>query len=71
MSDHGDRIDELEARLAFHEELVQQLNDALGAQQIQLQELHSAVRILAQRMKETQACAVASGAPADERPPHY
>ena len=71
MSDDSDRIDELEARLAFHEDLVQRLNDALSSQQLQLQELHTAMRVLSQRLKEAQTTQDRPGNPADERPPHY
>ena len=71
MSDNTQRIDELEARLAFQEELIQQLNDALSSQQLQMEELRSAVRILSQRLKEAQATPGPSANPADERPPHY
>ena len=71
MSNNTQRIDELEARLAFQEELIQQLNDALGSQQVQMEELRTAVRILSQRLKEAQAGPEPNGNPPDERPPHY
>ena len=70
MNDHKQRLDELETKLAFQEELLDQLNHALSEQQIQLQEMRTAMQLLSQRIKEAQ---VHPGHvnPADERPPHY
>jgi len=70
MTQHIARIDELETRLAFQEELLEQLNQALSQQQIQLQDMHTAMQILSQRIKEAQTPPEQSK-PADERPPHY
>lgn len=70
MSEHNQRLDELETKLAFQEELLEQLNHALSQQQIQLEEMQTAMRVLSQRIKASQASAAPSS-PIDERPPHY
>ena len=70
MSNSAKRLDELETKLAFQEQLLEQLNHALSSQQVQLQDMHTAMKILSQRIKESQNPPEHSN-PADERPPHY
>ena len=70
MSDNAHRLEQLETKLAFQEELLEQLNHALSSQQIQLQDMRTAMKILSQRIKETKN-PPEHGNPADERPPHY
>lgn len=71
MSEHSQRLDELETKLAFQEELLEQLNHALSQQQIQLEEMQTAMRVLSQRIKASQSRPEAPLNPLDERPPHY
>ena len=66
---YQERIDTLETRLAFQDDTIQQLNDALVAQQARIDLLEAELR---QLIDETRGGA--SGAqitPADELPPHY
>ena len=70
MSEQRKRMDELETKLAFQEELLEQLNHALSEQQLQLQDMRTAMQVLAQRIKETRSSPERNN-PADERPPHY
>lgn len=72
MSDQ-DRLDELETRVAFQEESLQQLSAALGDQQLQIARLEDTCKALLERVKSLQgAIDELSGdtIPA-ERPPHY
>ncbi len=65
-----DRITELETRLAWQERLIGELNDALAAQQRQIDALEKTVG----RMRERLLAALDSGlARPDEEapPPHY
>ncbi|MCJ8168579.1 SlyX family protein [Atopomonas sediminilitoris] len=63
------RVAELEMRLAFQDDTIEALNDALTAQQATITKLEHSVALLAQRQKElaTQMPADAVDAP----PPHY
>ncbi|MEM9256213.1 MAG: SlyX family protein [Pseudomonadota bacterium] len=66
-------IVELQSRLAFQEQTVQQLDEALSAQQQELLQLRRQVELLHERMKE-QASALEQTGGSDlsrERPPHY
>lgn len=77
MSDQA-RLDELEMRVAFQEETLQQLNTALGDQQLQISRLEDTCRALVERLRSLQGSLQSSldelteegGAPV-ERPPHY
>lgn len=73
MSDQA-RLDELEMRVAFQEETLQQLNTALGDQQLQISRLEDTCRALVERLRSLQGSldelTEEGGAPV-ERPPHY
>lgn len=82
-SDHSDpssqqrakdeaRFTELETKLVYCEDLLQQLNDALSSQQLQMDDLRLSVKILAERVrvKEGSDSPRTSGL-GNERPPHY
>lgn len=69
-----ERLDELEMRAAFQEEMLRQLSDALGDQQVQIGRLEETCRALVERVKSLQG--VLEDLPGDaeaavERPPHY
>lgn len=64
------RLDELEAKLAFTEDLIDTLNQTVIRQQDQLDLLQQQLRLLHQRMQESRPDDV-SGNPSDEVPPHY
>ena len=65
-----DRIDELESRLAFQDELVETLNQSLVAMRAQVDALERRVANLESKLRDLAPGAV--GAAADEPPPpHY
>jgi len=63
------RLDELEAKVAFSEDLIETLNQTVARQQGQIDSLQQQLRLLHQRLQE--ALPDASGGPRDEIPPHY
>jgi SlyX protein len=65
------RLNELEAKLAFAEDLIETLNQAVIRQQGQIDLLQQQLRLLHQRMQETQPDADAPRTLRDEIPPHY
>jgi SlyX protein len=69
MNQDTDRIDALEARIAFQDDTIQALNDALIAQQQRIDRVQAELaRLLETLQRElTDERAV----PEDERPPHY
>lgn len=67
--DTQDRLTELEAKLAFTEDLLDTLNQTVIRQQAQLDLLQEQLRLLNQRLQDAQ-----SDAPRtlrDDIPPHY
>lgn len=68
MSADSDRIDTLEAHVAFQGDTIRQLNEALVAQQKRIDRLQVQFeRFVAQRDEAGDG----QGLPPDERPPHY
>ena len=65
------RFTELETKLVYCEDLIQQLDAALSAQQLQVDDLRLAVKVLSERLKEVVAPQQRALMPDDERPPHY
>jgi len=63
------RLTELETKLAFAEDLLETLNQTVIRQQEQLDSLQQQLRLLHQRMQESQPDETHS--PRDEIPPHY
>ena len=70
MSGEDQRLDELESRVAFQDQHIEDLYRALAEQQQQLLRQQRLIEALSQRL---QALAAGEGgdAPQDERPPHY
>ena len=68
-----DRIAELESQLAFQEDLLQTLNEALIDQQNRIHTLEVAIKHYEKRLREIQdGVAVGGGSATDfEPPPHY
>ena len=67
----GPRIDELESRLAFQDDLIEQLNLVVARQDRELADLSRRLRELERRLAELSEAA-GPGAPAGhEVPPHY
>jgi SlyX protein len=66
-----ERFTDLETKLVYCEDLIQQLNTALSSQQLQMDDLRLAVEVLSERLKEATASPQQALTPGDERPPHY
>jgi SlyX protein len=61
------RVEALETKLAFQEDALQQLSDALVAQQARIDRLEAQVALLAEQLAQAEP----GGLGGDERPPHY
>ncbi len=64
-----ERTDALETRLAFQDDTIQQLNDALIAQQARIDLLEAEIRQLIDEFRG--GVTEAQNGPVDELPPHY
>jgi SlyX protein len=68
MSSHEARLEDLETRAAYHEDTIQQLNDALVRQQARIDQLESMLRVLVEQLRAAEE----TEDPLDEPPPpHY
>lgn len=65
-----ERFVDLESRLAHQDELLNQLNDAVTAQQATIMQLESLCKSLLERMR-AMTDAPPTSDPGDEQPPHY
>ena len=65
-----DRLVEVETKLAYQEDTIQQLNDVICRQQDQIDALRAQYELLVTRVKELDADRP-DGDDIDERPPHY
>ena len=68
MSELSDRIDALEARIAYQDDTIETLNATITEQWKQIDALTRQVAVLNDRLQETEARS--PGSP-HERPPHY
>ncbi|MFT4115767.1 SlyX family protein [Bradyrhizobium sp.] len=64
----SERIDTLEARLAYQDDTVETLNQTITAQWKQIDALSRKIAELTERLQEAEANAPG---PANEQPPHY
>ncbi len=69
MTNFQERVDTLESRLAFQDDTIGQLNDALIAQQARIDLLEAEMRQLIDEFRG--GMSEAQVKPADELPPHY
>lgn len=69
MSELGERIDALEARIAYQDDTIETLNAAITEQWKQIDALTRQVAVLTERLQD--AVANAAPGPGNERPPHY
>lgn len=66
------RVDELEARLAFQDDLIESLNDVVSRQDQELSRLALRVAGLEERLQDLASSSSGEGdAPGHEVPPHY
>jgi SlyX protein len=63
------RLDELEAKLAFAEDLIETLNQTVIRQQRQMDSLQDQLRLLHQQIRDSQPEETMT--PREEIPPHY
>jgi SlyX protein len=63
------RLLELETRVAFQEDTIQKLDDALASQQQQIMDLERQVQLLGLQIKEIEVVPATTGPEAP--PPHY
>ena len=64
-----DRIARLEEQIAFQEDVIQKLDDALADQQKQIMEAERKIELMIQQLRKLEANQPAP--PDDEKPPHY
>jgi SlyX protein len=66
------RLDELETRLAFQDDLIESLNETVARQDRELVELARRLAALESKIEDLAEAATSAGGPADhEVPPHY
>ncbi len=72
MIDIEDTLIDLQTRVAYQEDTINQLNEVVTRQDSQLLLLREQLRSLAQRLEDiSRQPAAGPSAIADERPPHY
>ncbi len=66
------RLDELESRLAFQDDLIESLNETITRQDRELVRLELRVKSLGEKLNDfAESAAMPGAAPAHEVPPHY
>jgi SlyX protein len=65
-----ERFIDLESRLAHQDQLLNELNDVVTAQQAKIMQLDELCKSLLSRVRSL-GDAMPAGSPGDERPPHY
>ena len=65
------RLIELEIKVAYQEDLLQDLNRIVSQQQQQISRLEATCKMLNDRIKSISTAAQHSGEMTDEIPPHY
>ena len=70
--DHGGRLDELESRLAFQDDLIDSLNTVVSRQDREIGQLRRQLQRLEDRLAElADAASLPGPASGHEIPPHY
>jgi SlyX protein len=68
----GPRLDELESRVAFQDDLIESLNAVVARQDRELADLRRRVRALEDKLADlSEASSLPAAAPGHEVPPHY
>lgn len=65
------RVDELESRLAWQDQTIDELNAAIADQAMAITRLEDQVKLLSQRLKGLSEGQGGAGAGGHEPPPHY
>ena len=73
MSSNGEaRLEELESRLTFQDDLIENLNQVVARQDREIRQLQQEIAELKARFRELDDAAPSTGSPAGfEVPPHY
>jgi SlyX protein len=66
-----ERLDDLEIKMAFQEELVEALNGIVARQQQEIELLQQQMRYLYRQIRDLRPVDEAAPSPEDEVPPHY
>ncbi len=66
-----DELIELQSKLAFQEQALNELNNALVSQQQQIDRLHMQIKSYEDRLSDVEDAAPLTGQGQDEKPPHY
>ncbi|MBT3461888.1 MAG: SlyX family protein [Gammaproteobacteria bacterium] len=66
-----DQVDRLEMKIAFQEDLLQKLDDAVVVQQQQILLLEDQVRVLSEQLQQIATTRSDAMSVVDEPPPHY
>ncbi|MBW2215906.1 MAG: SlyX family protein [Deltaproteobacteria bacterium] len=66
-----ERLVEIETKIAFQEQTIEDLNDVLYKQQQEIERLGSICDALVKRVKELSEFTPGIDAPVNEKPPHY
>ena len=64
------RLVDIETRIAFNEDAINQLNDVILMQQKRIEQLEELCKRLREQLQQAMP-ASDGGKPADEKPPHY
>ena len=65
------QLDEVQIQMAYQEDTVRLLNDALSLQQQEILLLRRQVQLLKQRQDDQDTGPEAGAAPTEDKPPHY
>lgn len=72
MIDIEDQLMDLQTRVAYQENTLEQLNDVIAEQDADIIQLKQQIRLLAKRMEEVESeQSIGDAEIIDERPPHY
>ena len=68
----SERVDELESRVAFQDDTIEQLSETVARQDRELEDLKRQLRAVVERLKEVDAQGPDAGPASEfEVPPHY
>jgi SlyX protein len=72
MSDFQEQLIDLQTRVAYQEDTLEQLNQVITQQDAEIVQLRQQIRILAQRLEDSLRTQGQGGEQIqDDRPPHY
>ncbi|MCG8380913.1 MAG: SlyX family protein [Gammaproteobacteria bacterium] len=65
-----ERLEQLEIKIAYQEDLLQDLNALVAGQQMKIDQLEASLKVLNEKLRELSS-STSTHMIADERPPHY